>query len=143
MSLLDQIKQRFGARPGASVTPPAEPAAEEPEPPETPIPEVSARDLLAELSSGPTPVFLDCRESYERRQGYIPGSIHIPMNTIPGRLDELERAAPIVVYCAHGNRSFGVAGWLNARGYRTRSLRGGIVEWQRGGGAIEKPGAGT
>ena len=82
---------------------------------------------------------LDCRESYERRQGYIPGSVHIVMREIPYRLEELDRATDIIVACAHGNRSYGVAGYLIENGFRARSLKGGTVAWQSQGGPFPSP----
>ncbi len=32
-------------------------------------------------------------------------ALHIPMNSLPDRLDDLPKDRPIVVMCAHGNRS--------------------------------------
>ena len=58
------------------------------------------------------------------------------MREIPNRLGELDRAADIVVVCAHGSRSYGVAGYLNENGFRARSLKGGTAGWQAQGGAI-------
>ena len=86
------------------------------------------------------PLLLDCRESYERRQGYIAGSIHIPMREIPMRLNTLDPNADIVVYCAHGHRSFDVTGWLMSQDYQARSLRGGIAAWQMHNGPITREG---
>ena len=101
------------------------------------MPEVTATELRAELRNGGTRyLLLDCRENYERRQGYIPGSTHIVMREIPYRLGELDRAADIVVVCAHGNRSYGVAGYLIENGFRARSLKGGTAGWQAQGGEI-------
>ena len=91
------------------------------------VPEVTAAELMAELRSGGPPLVLDCRESYERRQGYIPGSMHIVMREIPYHLDAIDRSADIVVACAHGSRSFGVAGYLIENGFRARSLKGGTL----------------
>jgi rhodanese-related sulfurtransferase len=103
------------------------------------VPEVTAADVIAGLSNGSQakPLLLDCREDFERRQNHIPNSVHIPMNTIPYRLADLARDQAIVVYCAHGNRSYGVAGWLIQQGYVASSLRGGIVDWQARGGTVE------
>ena len=103
------------------------------------VPEVTAQDLLAEMrdAANGNRLLLDCREHYERGQSYIPDSLHIPMNSIPLRLDELEQEKDIIVYCAHGNRSYGVAGWLNQQGYTARSLKDGIVDWQHRGGPVE------
>ena len=134
MGLLDSLKRAFA---GPSSTPAAgASAAPKPEPEEIKVPEVAATALMAERRSGATPFVLDCRENYERRQGYIPGSAHIIMREIPYRLGELDRAADIVVVCAHGNRSYSVAGYLIENGFRARSLRGGTAGWQAQGGEI-------
>jgi len=136
MGLLDSLRRAFAgaaSKPasGAPVT-----AASRPEPEEIRVPEVTATELMAERRDGGAPLLLDCRENYERRQGYIPGSTHIVMREIPYRLGELDRAADIVVVCAHGNRSYGVAGYLIENGFRARSLRGGTAGWQAQGGEI-------
>ncbi len=104
------------------------------------VPEVSSTDLLAELRNGGADriLLLDVRENYERAQALIPNSLHIPMNSLPYRLSELDPAREIVVYCAHGNRSYGVTGWLIQQDYKARSLKGGIVDWQRQHGAVER-----
>jgi rhodanese-related sulfurtransferase len=115
------------------------------------VPEITPVELMERLrdAGDRKPLLLDCRESYERRQGYIPGSLHIPMNTIPQRLSEIDgwlseagaqlgRATPLVVYCAHGNRSYGVTGWLIDQGYQATSLKGGIVDWQARGGEVTR-----
>jgi rhodanese-related sulfurtransferase len=102
------------------------------------VPEVTSRQLMAEMESGTgEPLLLDIRENYERARALIPGSLHIPMNTIPYRLAELDPSRAIVVYCAHGNRSYGVSGWLIQQGYKARSLKGGIVDWQQQRGPVE------
>jgi len=136
MGLLDSLRRAFAgaaSKPasGAPVT-----AASRPEPEEIRVPEVTATELMAERRDGGALLLLDCRENYERRQGYIPGSTHIVMREIPYRLGELDRAADIVVVCAHGNRSYGVAGYLIENGFRARSLRGGTAGWQAQGGEI-------
>jgi rhodanese-related sulfurtransferase len=140
MRLLDSLKKTF-ARPEGPI--PAAPASAvsntpKPEPEEIRVPEVTATELMAELRGREAPLVLDCRENHERRQGYIPGSVHIVMREIPYHLDEIDRSANIVVACAHGNRSYSVAGYLIENGFRARSLRGGTVGWQTQGGAIAR-----
>jgi rhodanese-related sulfurtransferase len=132
MSLIDTLKRTFGG-----VPPPMPIPATPPEPEEVKIVEVAATDLIVERHSGHQPLLLDCREDYEWRQVRIPRSLHIPMRQIPVRLAELDRAADIVVVCAHGNRSYSVAGYLIENGFAARSLRGGVAEWQARGGEIE------
>jgi rhodanese-related sulfurtransferase len=120
-----------------TVTPPG---AEKPEPGEIQVPEVTVPEVLAELRNGRPPFLLDIREVTERQQGHIADNLHIPMNSLPYRLNELDRAADIVVYCAHGNRSYSVTGWLRRQGFRARSLKGGFVDWQLRGGPVERTG---
>ena len=133
MGFLDSLKRAFTASAPNSAS-----VAPQPEPKEIKVPEVTAAELIAERRNGAAPFVLDCRENYERRQGYIAGSMHIPMREIPHRLAEIDRAADVVVACAHGNRSYSVAGYLIENGFRARSLRGGTVGWQAQGGEIAK-----
>lgn len=138
MPLLDALKKTFArsARPPQSASP--RPKSTERAAPLR-VPEVTAGELMAELAADDrrAALLLDCREAFERRQAFIPGSLHIAMNTIPDRLSDLQRDQEIVVYCAHGNRSYSVAGWLIQQGFAARSLQGGIVDWQAHGGPIE------
>ncbi len=145
MGLLSSLRKLLGGAPAQSsvtdtkpATPP--PAERTPEPEPISVPEIEAQELQAirRERSGNTPVLLDCRESFERWIARIPDSIHIPMGQIPRRLEELDREAEIIVYCAHGNRSYNVAGFLIQNGFRARSLKGGISEWQSMGGEIER-----
>ena len=131
MGFLDSLKRAL-----AAPAPQLAPSAPQPEPEEIKVPEVAATTLMAELRNGGTPYLLDCRENHERRQGYISGSAHIVMREIPYRLGELDRGEDIVVVCAHGNRSYGVAGYLIENGFRARSLKGGTAGWQAQGGEI-------
>lgn len=143
MGLLDAIKRALGVSQAEPVAPVRAVRTESSRPQsreEVAVPEVSAGELLAELKAegARAPFLLDIREPYERRQGYIPDNLHIPMNSIPGRLTELPRDADIVVYCAHGNRSYGVTGWLMQQGYIARSLKGGIAAWGAQGGSVKR-----
>jgi rhodanese-related sulfurtransferase len=136
MGLLDSLKRAFAGPSSSSASGASVSAAPQAEPEEIKVPEVTAADLMAELRSSGAPYLLDCRENYERRGGYVPGSAHIIMREIPYRLNELDRDADIVVVCAHGNRSYGVAGYLIENGFRARSLKGGTAGWQAQGGEI-------
>jgi rhodanese-related sulfurtransferase len=136
MSLLDTLKRTLSgsATPTPVQIPTTQPA---PEPEEIKVEEVAAADLMAERRNGHQPMLLDCREDHEWRQVRIPGSLHIPMRQIPGRLADIDRAADVVVVCAHGNRSYSVAGYLIENGFAARSLRGGVADWQARGGDVE------
>ncbi|MSP11394.1 MAG: rhodanese-like domain-containing protein [Chloroflexi bacterium] len=99
--------------------------------------EIDVPGLTAERRNNPGLVLLDCREPYEWREVRIPGSLHIPMNDVPARLDELAQDGNIVVVCAHGVRSYTVASYLQVRGFKARSLAGGLALWQAQGGETE------
>jgi rhodanese-related sulfurtransferase len=59
------------------------------------------------------------------------------MNQIPNRLEELDGEQEIVVVCAHGNRSYAVAGFLIYNGFQASSLAGGVTDWWMKGGQTE------
>lgn len=49
---------------------------------------------------------IDVRSPAEFAQGHAPGSINIPLDQIPHRVDELKNMkAPLVLCCASGGRS--------------------------------------
>lgn len=117
----------------------AQPASSPAPPPPKPVivAEIQPADLLAQVRAGEAPKLLDCREPFEWSQVRIPGSLHIPMNDIPARLGELDPDSDWVVVCAHGNRSFAVAGYLLQNGLKARSLAGGVTDWWMRGGETE------
>ena len=75
-------------------------------------------------------VLLDVRQDEERAKGFIPGSIHIPLNQLRSRMDELPRDREIVVYCQSGQRSYYAARILTQHGYRVRNLTGSYRTWK-------------
>ena len=84
------------------------------------------------LKKQPAPLLLDGREEDEVRLCALPGSLHIPMNLIPLRHNELPDDVPIIVYCHHGIRSLNVARYLAHVGFENvANLQGGIDAWAR------------
>lgn len=72
---------------------------------------------------------LDVREDYEWEAGHIEGALHIPLDQIPGRLDELDPDEDLHVICRTGGRSFRVTEWLVGNGYSAVNVRGGMDAW--------------
>ena len=71
---------------------------------------------------------LDVREPHEWAMGTLPGSVTIPLASVPAHLDELDRETPVLVVCATGARSTTAAAWLSAMGFsKPASLAGGLV----------------
>lgn len=81
-------------------------------------------------------VILDVRSAAERSQASIPGSIHIPLNELPCRSDELPKDTRIVVHCAGGYRSSIAASLLRKHGHLVTDLVGGIAAYAEQGGPV-------
>ena len=94
--------------------------------------EMTARELIDLWESPDCPVFLDVRERAElEADGFIPGSIHIPMGELEARHEELDPSLSIVVYCATGMRSMDAGALLISKGFQDVSnLNGGFVAWK-------------
>ncbi len=104
--------------------------------PEIVVPEMSVEELQAALAQPVPPLVLDVREPHEWRLVRIAAARHLPMNDVPAQLDSLPRDRAVVVMCAHGSRSYDVAGWLIEQGIDASSLAGGITQWARRGGPV-------
>jgi len=104
-------------------------------------------DALAEkLASDAAPVLIDVRSQEEiDKDGYIDGSVHIPMAKFMESLDQLpsDMAAPVVIYCASGHRGAIAMTALRLMGYTDVSnLGGGLGGWKAAkmavvGGALD------
>jgi len=74
-------------------------------------------------------LLLDVRRADERAKGFIPGSIHIPLDELRGRLGELPRDREIIVSCHTGQRSYFACRLLAQNGFRVRNLTGAWRTW--------------
>ncbi len=93
---------------------------------------ISAQALAQRLQDTGTtaPVLLDVREGWEVQTCAIPGIVHIPMQTIPARLAELNPDAEVICICHHGMRSMQVAMYLEQHGFsKVVNLTGGMHAW--------------
>jgi rhodanese-related sulfurtransferase len=94
------------------------------------IREVSVDELKQARDRGEKPLVLDVREDWELQLARIPDVVHVPMNQLPARLGEFDRAAPIIVMCHAGGRSLRVAHFLANQGFtNVANLSGGISAW--------------
>ena len=79
------------------------------------------------------PVLLDVREGWECQTASVQPQaldlLHMPMQTIPARLDELDKSRPIACLCHHGGRSMQVAAFLAHHGFQVANVAGGIHAW--------------
>lgn len=80
--------------------------------------------------SRPAPFLLDVREPSEFAYCAIPGSVPMPMASVPARAQELPDDVDIVVICHHGARSMQVAMFLERQGFASLiNLAGGVAQW--------------
>ena len=92
-------------------------------------PRVNAADAQARVRAG-TAVLVDVREPSEFAYCAIPGSLPMPMASVPARMQELDPDAEIVVICHHGGRSMQVAMILERQGFsKLIKLAGGVAQW--------------
>lgn len=75
-------------------------------------------------------VLLDVRRPDERAKGSITGSIHIPLDEIRFRMNELPRDREIVVHCQSGQRSYFACRILSQNEFRVRNLTGSFRTWK-------------
>ena len=72
---------------------------------------------------------IDVREPYEVSISNIGGKL-IPINTIPSRINELNKEEEIIIYCRTGHRSENVVNYLRKHGFtNVKNLVGGIYAW--------------
>lgn len=74
---------------------------------------------------------VDVRGPGEVEEGAIPGAHKIPLPALTDSLSKLDKAAPVVIYCASGTRSMIAASVLRASGFNDVSdLLGGYGAWR-------------
>ncbi len=98
--------------------------------------EIRVGELRALLAAGPAPQLVDVREAWERAEGTLAGSVHVPLGVLGTAeagplLAGLDPLAPTVVFCAGGVRSLRALPLLeNRHGFRRpTSLAGGYQAW--------------
>ena len=108
------------------------------------IKQVSHLQVRRALENGNGPYLIDIREREEVLDGYIPDATFIPRGFLELDIEEevtKDRDAPIVLYCAAGNRSALAARDLEYMGYtEVSSMVGGFRAWKNAGFKIEQGG---
>ena len=93
------------------------------------VPSVTPAEVSAKISEGWT--LVDVRTDEEWASGRIAGSVHIPMDELVARLDEV--GDHVICVCAVGARSARVAEYLNTQSRHAVNLDGGIYAWAEAG----------
>jgi len=71
-------------------------------------------------------LILDVRKPFEIAAGIIPGAVHIPLDELRDRINELPRDKEILAYCQVGLRGYLACRILMQKGFKCRNYTGGI-----------------
>ena len=95
---------------------------------------IQTKELLDLFAQGSAQV-IDIRFREEQAAWRIGIGVHIPLNELPDRLDEIDRAKTIVTMCPHYDRAEIARLYLTLRGFKARYLTDGmlgLVDYLRG-----------
>lgn len=91
---------------------------------------INALMLKDWINQGADIDIVDVREPWEHALCLIPGSMCIPLGTLPDRIDIINPDRITVFVCHHGGRSARAIEWLKNNGYeKLVNLQGGIDDW--------------
>lgn len=75
-------------------------------------------------------LILDVRDRAEYRLGHVDNAVHIPLDQIRDRMDELPKDRDLAAYCFVGVRSYYAARILLQNGYSIKNISGGYRSYQ-------------
>ena len=95
------------------------------------------------IEPGEDKVILDVRKAFEVATGVIPGAVHIPLDELRDRIDELPQGKEVLAYCQVGLRGYLACRILTQKGLKCRNLTGGIKTYNAVTGSatqqVERP----
>ena len=95
--------------------------------------EITPAELKARLDRNDRPLLLDVRQDWDTKLCRLDHAVHIPIEELERRTEELDPNNEIVVYCHQGVRSAAVAQYLREQhGFKNvKNLAGGLDAWAR------------
>jgi rhodanese-related sulfurtransferase len=95
------------------------------------VPTITVSELRERLQSGAGPQLVDVREDWEWALGHIGGAMHIPLNTLPQRLLDLEPQRAVAFICHLGMRSEAATHYALQHGFSSAlNVAGGMEAWE-------------
>lgn len=92
--------------------------------------EITPAEVAEWLQRSNPPFLLDVREANEWDICHLPGAVRISVNELAERMNELDSAVEMVVYCRSGVRSARAVDLLRQAGFRkVKNMTGGILRW--------------
>jgi rhodanese-related sulfurtransferase len=93
------------------------------------IKDISPEEVFATIENNEDYLIVDVRTREEYDGGHLKGALLIPVQELEGRVDELPKDKPVIVYCRSGSRSRSAAEILIANGFTMVYDMGGIISW--------------
>jgi glyoxylase-like metal-dependent hydrolase (beta-lactamase superfamily II)/rhodanese-related sulfurtransferase len=95
--------------------------------------QITVDELDRRLKDGALRV-IDVRRPMEWQSGHIAEARHVPLNELPSRAGEIEKAEPLALVCAGGYRSSIATSVLERQGFRRlTNVVGGMTAWGTAG----------
>jgi rhodanese-related sulfurtransferase len=98
---------------------------------------ITVDELAAARTSDSSIVIIDVRTAPELEGplGHIDGVIHIPLQELENRIEELNdfKDSQINIICRTGRRSGAATSILNGKGFKAKNIIGGMVEYRKKG----------
>jgi adenylyltransferase/sulfurtransferase len=92
--------------------------------------DITAAELSLRLKETPSLRLIDVREPHEQEISNLKGSVLIPLGQFAARLNELDSAQELVIFCKAGTRSTRALEILVSAGFKkVKNLKGGINAW--------------
>ena len=101
------------------------------------VAESLAPERIAELQRSAELVLVDVRQPEEWTRARIPGAVHIVLEEVTARADEVPRETMVVFACRGGSRSAMVADAFRGDGYDAYNMAGGLRAWELAGLPLE------
>ena len=90
---------------------------------------ITPLEVQQKLEAGEKLNIIDVREVAEVESGHIPGIIHMPLNLVPFKHQDLEKNEEYIVVCLAGGRSAQATTFLEEQGYNVTNMTGGMSAW--------------
>ena len=74
-------------------------------------------------------IFVDVRTEREYKRGHVDGAIHVPVDDLRDRLNDLDKNETYAVYCREGYRSYLAYRILKQMGFRVKNYVGGYLTY--------------
>jgi rhodanese-related sulfurtransferase len=105
-------------------------------PQEPSVPQISVDEVKKMIYTNEELVLLDVRTEGEVARGKLDGSINIPIDQIPAKVESMvaDKNAKIIVYCLSGSRSVFAVEFMQKLGYKNvLNMTNGILAWRAKG----------